>query len=245
MTSTSLAKTDDDDLIRLAIKNNISDPDALAKIVDLVNRERAFQAEREFTAALRDAQEAMPAVVRGAANQSTGKLYASLDDILPVVKPILAAAGFALSFAEADCPLAGWKRTVCDLRHCGGHSVRYHVDLPLDGVSAKGNAIGSMNPIQAAVSSGTYGQRVLLVRICNLTIADSDADGQSMADLLRISPRQREELDRLIEQEQWGDAQIDKLLRWVKADSLDEITARQFQTIVSTYRQRKAKAGVA
>jgi hypothetical protein len=57
--------------------------------------------------------------------------------------------------------------------------VRYHLDLPIDGVGAKGNAIGAMNPVQGCISTGTYGQRVLTCRAFNITVADTDMDGQA------------------------------------------------------------------
>ena len=44
-----------------------------------------------------------------------------------------------------------------------------------------GNAIGSMNRVQAAVSTGSYAQRYLFARIFNLVIADTDLDGRPPA----------------------------------------------------------------
>ncbi len=225
------------DIIRLAILKNM-DADSITKLVALVEGRERQAAERAFSDDMRGCQDAIPVVVRNKENKGTHSWYANLDGILPAVKPVASRFGFALSFAEADCPLEGWKRTVCDVRHRGGHSVRYHVDLPLDGKSAQGKDL-AMNPVQAATSTGTYGQRVLVCRIFNLTIADSDVDGQSMADLLVLNEKQRAELNDLIEQ---GNIPVDKLLKWIKAESLDTITQKQFEKITTTYRQRKAGA---
>ncbi len=222
------------DLIQLAVSQRM-DADSIAKLVALVEGRERQVAEKAFTQAMQQAQQEMPTVVRDGTNSQTKSTYATLDAIQHTIKPVYARHGFALSFAEADAPLEGWKRTICDVRHVGGHSARYHVDLPLDGVGAKGNPIGAMNPVQAAVSTGSYGQRVLLCRIFNLTIAESDVDGQSMADLLRLNHEQRKQLDDFIAQE---DVDVKALLKWVKADSLDTVTQRQFAKITSTYRQK-------
>lgn len=167
-------------LIERAVEKGL-DPAQLKALVDLHEQMRATSAKEAFNAAMRDCQEELPLIVKDAKNEQTGSLYAKMDHIQGIAKPIFTKHGFALSFAEADSPIAGFKRTICDVRHCEGHTERYHLDLPLDGFSAKGNPIGSMNPVQAAISTGTYAQRYLICRIFNITVSDTDLDGRPAA----------------------------------------------------------------
>jgi hypothetical protein len=94
-------------------------------------------------------------------------------------KPIYASHGFSLSFSEADCPHPNWHRHVCLVRHVDGYSETHFLDLPADGIGGKGNAIAGMNPVQGAISSGSYAQRILTARVFDITIADTDLDGAS------------------------------------------------------------------
>jgi len=173
----------DIELIQRMIEQK-ADPAQLEKFMDLLERANRRRAEEQFNQAMNVCQAEMPAVIRQSKNAQTGSTYASLDDINPIVKPVYTRYGFSLSFSEAECPLPEHKRTICDIRHRGGHSVQRFIDLPLDGVGAKGNPIGNMNRVQAGVSTGTYGQRVLLCRIFNLSIADNDNDGAGLLDTL-------------------------------------------------------------
>jgi hypothetical protein len=121
----------------------------------------------------------MPCIVRDAENEQTKSRYVKLETITHRAKEIYTGHGFSLSFSEAESSIEKFKRIVCLVRHVEGHSESHWIDLPLDGFSAKGNPIGAMNPVQAAISTGSYGQRVLTCRVFNITIADTDLDGQS------------------------------------------------------------------
>jgi hypothetical protein len=167
-------------LIERAVEKGL-DPAQLKALVDLHEQMRASRAAEEFAAEMNACQAELPLIVKDAENTQTKSRYAKMDYIQVIAKPVLNKHGFALSFAEDNCGTEGWKRTICDVRHSAGHCVRYHLDLPLDGVGAKGNAIGSMNRVQAAVSTGTYAQRYLICRIFNLTISDTDLDGRPPA----------------------------------------------------------------
>lgn len=167
-------------LLEKAVERGM-DPAQLKALVDLHEQWQASRAREAFNSAMKECQAELPLIVKDAENSQTKSRYAKMEYIQVIAKPVITKHGFALSFAEEDCPTPEWKRTICDVRHSGGHCVRYHLDLPLDGVGAKGNAIGAMNRVQAAVSTGTYAQRYLIARIFNLTIADTDLDGRPPA----------------------------------------------------------------
>lgn len=164
-------------LIERAVEKGL-DPAQLKALVDLHEQMRAARAAEEFSAAMNECQAELPLIVKESKNDQTGSLYAKMERIQAIAKPVFTKHGFALSFAEEDSPIDRFKRTICDVRHRAGHCVRYHLDLPLDGFSAKGNPIGSMNPVQAAISTGTYAQRYLTCRVFNITVANTDLDGR-------------------------------------------------------------------
>lgn len=233
------------DLIALCHERG-DDPEKLHRLYDLYERETKRQAEIAFNRALAECQAEMPVVVRDDENKGTHSPFASLDNVVKTCKPTWLHFGFTLSFADGECPNPLLKRTICDMRHSAGHSIRYHVDLPPDGIGPNGTPIGAMNPIQGHVSSGSYGQRILTCRIFNITIANTDVDGQNLADMLGIRDEQKRELDDLIEQ---NHIEVPRLLAWInncpvsevanRGHTLASLTQKQFRKIVSTYRQKK------
>lgn len=222
--------------------------DELQALTDWADRVRSMDAEDKYNRAIVKAQAEMPTIIRTARNAFLGTNYAPLDDINARVKPVLAANGLSLSFSDADSPTPNMRRTVCEVRHKAGHCAKHFLDLPNDGTGAQGGK--NMNPVQGGVSTGTYAQRVLICRIFNLTIANADQDGTSMADLLKLNDEQLQEVQDLIDMLRMDKV---KLLRWAhgikKGEELPEelstlgsLTQNQFQLIVKTYRT-KAKAG--
>ena len=232
------------DLIQLAIEKGM-DADAITKLVDLIERREKAAAERAYTDAKRSVEYEVEPILRNVENASSKKYYADLEAVNRAVKPIYTKHGFSVTFAEADSPLPGWKRTICDVRHRGGHKERYHLDLPLDGMGAKGNAIGQMNPVQAAVSTGTYGQRVLLCRVFNLTITDSDTDGNAPSE--PITDEQAQDLEALWTEfaELHPKSKLDAFLRTFGGDGCESILAfseHQCREAAADLKRRIAKA---
>jgi len=182
-------------LLQAAVDKGMS-PDQLRSLVDLHEQWRAARAREAFAAALNACQAELPTIVRDAENTQTRSRYVRLETITHRAKPIYTSHGFALSFSEDDSTKEGFKRIVCDIIHREGHSERRWVDLPVDGIGPKGNAIGGMNAVQGCISTGSYGQRVLTCRIFNITIADTDLDGQSLHENPDPSPEAPSELPR-------------------------------------------------
>lgn len=157
------------------------DPAQLKALVDLQEQWRAARAREAFAAAMNSVQVEMPCIVRDAENDQTKSRYVRMETVTHQAKAIYTRHGFSLSFSEDESGIEKFKRIVCLVRHVDGHSERHWIDLPLDGFSAKGNPIGAMNPVQAAISTGSYGQRVLTCRVFNITIANTDLDGAPLA----------------------------------------------------------------
>lgn len=148
-------------------------------VVNLILRLKAVDAEAAYSADFKACQAEMPTVVKGTKNKGTDTMYASFEDIQEKCKPIYTKFGFSCSYTEEPASVATLRRTVIEVRHEKGHSTRRYIELPVDGVSAKGNPIGAMNPVQAYVSTHSYGQRKLFCMAWNITLAGEDHDGNT------------------------------------------------------------------
>jgi hypothetical protein len=213
----------------------------LEKLVGLHERLEAARALAAYNCSMRDAQAEMEIVVRDATNDQTKSMYAKLETVQKVAKPVYTRHGFSLSFSEADSPLPNHKRTICTIRHVEGHIDHAQVDLPVDGIGPKGNPIGGMNAVQGAVSTGSYGQRRLVTWIFNLTIAGEDNDGNRTA---MADENQLKEVDDLLRTLAFDRADY---FKWLKLDALENLTKVQYETIMGQYRAEwqaaKRKAG--
>lgn len=148
--------------------------DKMERLLAMQERILARSAEAEFNAAMSACQAEMPIIKATFQNESTGSLYAALEEIDRICKPIYTRHGFALSFGTADCPIEGWYRQTCKVSHRGGHAEMRFADLPPDTMGPKGNP--NKTAIQGFSSSMTYGQRVVTRLAFNIVIGD-DTDG--------------------------------------------------------------------
>jgi len=219
------------DMFATALGSDI-DHERLRVISELHEKWERNQATKRFAEAMHRCQSQMPSVIKDAANTQTKSRYATLENVQEIARPIYSANGFSLCFAEEDCPQPGYKRTVCDVTHEGGAERRYHLDLPIDGIGAKGNAIGAMNPVQAAISTTSYGQRRLLCMVFNITIAGEDNDAQRPTVAALITPEQVEEIEALLDEMKATPEEIFKILSWQKVKAWDQVLAARFTDVV-------------
>lgn len=224
-------------LIDKAIEKG-SDADQLDKIVGIVERMMRTQAQAEYQTDMNACQREMPTILKKKAAKNSK--YAALEDIVAEITPVYTAHGFALSFDTADSPLADHMRIVCDVMHRGGHRERRHLDLPIDGVGAKGGQM-AMSALQGHGSTASYGRRYLTVMIFNLTVAGEDTDAGQAA--IFITEEQEKELGHLIDE---SGASLEKFLAWAQVNRLADVRADNFKTVRNELlRKLKAKGGAA
>ena len=150
--------------------------------------------------------------------------YATWEDTVDAIRPILARHGFSLSFKPGRSP-KGVPTVTGVLRHEAGHKEEAELELPAD-------TTGDKNAVQAVGSTMSYGQRYVAKMLLNLTSRGEDDDGpaagQSAADLERHRrdqrPRRQAGLPRL-EARQPG-----KLL--------GELSPPEFQRVIGHYSAR-------
>jgi len=165
--------------IERAALNPAVDVDKMERLFALQERMMARNAEMAFTEAMRSAQAEMPKIYRNKENKQTNSYYADLEKVAEAAVPIYTKHGFALSYGQADCPIADHIRITCRISHNAGHSRNEHADVPLDLAGLKGNA--NKTPTHAFGSTVSYGRRYLVVMIFNITLTNEDNDGNNKA----------------------------------------------------------------
>lgn len=226
-------------LIQMALAQNI-DPDKLTKLFDLHERNEKNKAIIAYNNAMNAAQGEMPTIKADSFNNQTKSAYISVEGLNKSIKPIYAKHGFSLSFGEGTPPKEGLCRTTCEVRHIGGHSESFYLDLPLDGVGIKGNA--NMTAIHGRLSSDTYAQGRLLRKIFNLTVVDDETDNDGN-EANCITADQMADLNKIIDEiRSVTTFDMDAFLKWLQVKSIDKIQVEAF-TAVKRELERKLAEG--
>ena len=211
------------ELVSLLVEKG-ADSQQIERMIAMCERWEEDRQRKAFNAAMNKAQQNMPVLVCDSFNQHTKSKYISLEAVNRQTKPVYTREGLSLSFGEDACPIAGQCRTTCEVAHTEGHSRNYFIDLPLDGVGAKGNA--NMTAIHGKLSADTYGMTRLVKKIFNLTISDDatddDGNGNSVA---RINEEQMKWIeDMLLETE----ADKARFLKWAGIERLADMPQEKF-----------------
>lgn len=160
-------------VISRAATDPTCDIDKLERLMAMHERMQARDAEAEFNAAMAAMQSDIPSIAeRGAivVNGQKRSDYATFEDINDVIKPIMQAHGFAITFKVENAP--GGMSVTGILMHRAGHRESTTMLLPLD-------TSGSKNAVQAVGSSTSYGKRYVMSALLNLTTRGEDDDGHA------------------------------------------------------------------
>lgn len=165
--------TTPDQLLKLAVDKDL-DIDKLGKLMELQKQWKDGLAREAFFNALNEFQSVVPDIAkRNTASFETSKgkasyRYADLASIDRAIKPYLKEFGLTKRWEFKD---EGETIIVtCIVTHNEGHSERTTM-------SAKADATGSKNAIQARGSAIEYLKRYTLIGALGLTTTDTDNDG--------------------------------------------------------------------
>lgn len=155
-------------IIERAARDPNVDIDKMQRLMEMHDKMRTSRARTAYAAAFAEMQPALPEIPEH--GQGHGDItYALWEDINELVKPVLAAHGFGISFRTGR---DGQHITVTAvLSHREGHSEETTMLLPLD-------TSGSKNAVQAVGSSTSYGKRYTAAALLNLTSRGEDDDGK-------------------------------------------------------------------
>ena len=162
------------DLLRLALEKDL-DPGILLRFIDLDDRWKADEARKAFFTAFSRMQGEMPEIVKNhQVNSRDGRKlykYATLNDIITAVRPILSRYLFSYRF-EPEPMDHGSLRMVCVVTHADGHAERTPVEMP---------PVKGMNT-NAAQDNGIqqqYAMRYAFMGAFGITTGDQDTDGRA------------------------------------------------------------------
>lgn len=180
-------------VIQRAAADPACDIDKMERLMAMHERMQARDAEAIFNAAMAAMQSDIPSIAeRGAivVNGQKRSDYATFEDINDVIKPIMQAHGFAITF-KVENVQAGLSVTGI-LMHRAGHRESTTMLLPLD-------TSGSKNAVQAVGSSTSYGKRYVMSALLNLTTRGEDDDGHAAVPTANVSAVQAAGINALLD----------------------------------------------
>lgn len=181
-------------VIQRAAADPQCDIEKMERLMAMHERMQSRNAETEFNAAMARMQTEMPSIAeRGEikVNNQVRSRYATFEDINDVVKPIMQAHGFAISFRVDHEPQQ--IKITGVLMHQAGHREQTAMVLPLD-------TSGSKNSVQAVGSSVSYGKRYVMSALLNITTRGEDDDGYAAVPAATVSETQAGQLSSLLRQ---------------------------------------------
>lgn len=205
-------------LVEKVLSSPNPDMAIIEKMLDMQERVMAKQAEISFNQSFSVMVNEIPVIAKSSEaevqTKTGGKFsikYASLDEIVEVVRPILSKHGFSVSFRhEQDSP--AHIKIYCVLRHRDGHSIENELILPLD-------VSGAKNAVQSVGSTVTYGKRYTLCSILNIATG-SDNNGFTVNAHEQKMPLNDNQFQRALKSIEKGDLTIADLIKgWDLTDA--------------------------
>lgn len=209
----------------------------IGKMERLMQMHQQIQAQKAleaFSAAMSAAQAEMAPISTDALNPQTKSRYASYAQLDRALRPIYTKHGFALSFNEGETDKPAHVRVLCRVSHSAGHVEPYKKDMPADGKGAKGGDVMTLTHATGAAQS--YGMRYLLKGIFNVAVGEEDKDGNQEEP--SIGPGQLAMLEQLIAEVK---ADVPKLCRMLKIETLSDIRVGAFETVKAIIEAKRAK----
>lgn len=207
------------------------DVEKMQRLMEMHERVLARQAAAAFNASLADMQPELPIVTQRGEISHNGKLiskFARWEDIVEQIRPVLAKHGFSLTFTVGQ---AQDRMSVTGvLRHREGHNEQTTLSLPIDMSGAK-------NAVQGIGSTVSYGKRYVACALLNIASTGEDQDGVDQNGT--ITAEQKETLIALMRE---TGADTAKFLKFIGAESVDAIKARDFDRAKHALETKRAKA---
>lgn len=225
-------------LMRLALDKNV-DVNLLERLVAMQERAEERNNRDAFFRALAEFQELCPPIRKNktadiVSKKSGAKFsysYATLDHLQAHIRPHLKTCNLSYSFdveQHGKDTLIVW----CVLRHVDGHSERAQFPVPVE-------IGGRMSDAQANGAALSYGKRQALSAVLGLSI-EEDVDGAKPESKEPISEEQAANISDLCEQA-GGERPKAQLLKWLKAETIAEIVADDYDRAVKVLKDRIAE----
>lgn len=233
---TALATTTPSDLLRIAVESN-ADLDKLQKLMDLQDRWEANQARKAYVEAMAAFKAEPIKIVKRkevsfesrSGDSKTSYKHAELSDVTEALNPAMAKHGLSYRW---DVHQSGSAITVdCIITHVAGHSEKVTMTGGPD-------ATGNKNAIQQIASAVTYLQRYTLLAATGTSTAGEDDDGAAAT----ITAAQYAALVKLMAE---VNLPTEKLTKHLKIESLDQILATNFDSVMRLVETKRPQQKVA
>ncbi len=223
-------------VIARAAANPAVDIDKMMRLMEMQERIIERNAKAAYARDLAEMQPNLPTIDRkgkivitdktNAKNVIQSTPYALYEDIGEAVRPVLAAHGFALTHRTGQS--SDGRITVTGiLSHREGHSEETTITLQHD-------RTGSKNAVQAIGSSIQYGRRYTTLLILNITSRAPhdplDDDGAKADGSMTVTDDQAGMIANAALK---AGVKIDKLLSLYKAESISDIRAADFNSVMN------------
>ena len=221
------------DVLNRAIAQGVT-PKVIAQLMGLQERWERNQARKEFDAAMASAKAEIPVIKKNrqvgfeskkAGSSRTDYKHEDLGEIARTVDPILSKYGLSYRY-RTESPINA--PVSCIIAHRGGYSEE-------NTLSAGRDDTGNKNNIQAIGSTVTYLQRYTLKAALGLAAAAVDDDGEASTAI--ITDEQVSIIQNMLAEVQ---ADLPMFLKFVEAESVDKIQARNFDKAIQALGARKA-----
>lgn len=206
------------------------DPDRAKGFLDIYERLQATEAAEEFGHAMAVFQSKCPPIFKSRSidlGGGKGPTYAGLDDIMEVIKPILAECELSLSFS-ASVTDAGQMKVICSVRR-GRHVEHSEITLAVPSQMR-------VNDTQKMGAALSYAKRYALCAALNIIVTDEDNDAAKLTET--ITEQQLATINEWIES---TNTELKKFLHWLDIKSLADMTAAQYENALVTLKRKAAK----
>ena len=231
---TQLPVTTPMSMIERAVEKG-ADVGMIEKLMELAERHDRNLGRRAFDQAIASAKAEFPEIRKNktvdfsTAKGRTHYRHEDMAEISRAVDPVLSRYGLSYRYRTQQ---DGRSVTVtCILSHKDGYSEETTL-------SSAADESGNKNHLQAVGSAATYLQRYTLKMALGLAATEDD-DGRRADAAKLIDADQFQVLQDLIEE---ASADVPKLLKFLGAETIEEMTVTQFSTAVSALRKKAKKA---
>ena len=149
--------------------------EALKELRQMQKEAQAEAAEGAFLTDFARLQGDLPSITR--AGKSNNNTYATYDDIMDAVRPIMAVYGFSFSCIPNSTEQG--LEVFATLAHTQGHKLTSSIHLPLD-------TTGSKSAVQSVGSTMKYGQRYCVCALLSISTHDQGYEGGDNDGVVRV-----------------------------------------------------------
>lgn len=205
------------------------DPDKLEKMLEIQAKWEDRQSEKQLAAAMADFQKSAPAITK--TRQSDKSMYASMDDIMLMIREPLGKCGLSVSF-DTGVPAEGTLSVTCHVMHAGGAKFSRIVTVPVDKQMR-------VNDTQKMGSALSYARRYAIVAALNLIVTDYDDDGKAGGTEF-LNEMEVKEVQAIIAKfpDKDRDGILTRMLEWVGVETIPEIPAAKFPSVMSNLKKK-------